>query len=87
LRLKLFSEAHASTSVPSPWNAHPRASQGANLREHAGEERARNVVRQQPSEVARQGRMLEARLVHFHIDEPEEREVVVELLAQHPFAS
>src|ERR1700719_2945402 len=53
--------------------------QAAGLRHHAGEKLARHVVLQQPRPVAREGRMVEARLGHIQIEEPAEQQVVVEL--------
>jgi hypothetical protein len=88
LGLKLLSDApgldqraiHREAFVRKPLQA-------AGLRHHAGEKLARHVVLQQPRPVAREGRVVEARLGHIHIEEPAEQQVVVELLAEHPFAA
>jgi hypothetical protein len=52
--------------------------QAARLGDHAGEKLARHVVLQQPRPVAREARVVKARLGHLHIEEPAEQQVVID---------
>ena len=61
--------------------------QRAGLLNHRAEKLPRHVVLKQPRAVARKARVVEARLVPVHIQEPAEQKIVVQLLAQQPLAA
>ncbi len=57
------------------------------LRQHAGKERARHFLIQQPLPILAEHRVVPHRFVHLHSHEPAKQQVVAQLLHQQPLAA